>query len=165
MELKILSVNCRGLGLIEKRLDVFNYLKSKQCDIYCLQDIHSTVGSEMFIESQWGNRCLFSSFSSSSRGVAILFSKTVDYTVHDYINDPEGNYLIIDLTVDSNRFTLTSLYGPNQDCPSFYDNLILKVNTFGNISKVFCGDFNLVQDPKLDYFNYKCINNVKSHKN
>jgi exonuclease III len=37
---KILSVNCQGLGNIVKRTDVFNYLKKKQCNIYCLQDTH-----------------------------------------------------------------------------------------------------------------------------
>ena len=163
MEVKILSLNCQGLGMVSKRLDVFNYLKSKQCDIYCLQDIHSTTASEKFIESQWGNRGLFSSFSSNSRGVAIVFNTNVDYKVHNYINDPEGNYLIADLSVDSNRFTLVNLYGPNLDCPKFFDDLVLKVNTFDNNSVIYCGDFNLVQDPKLDYFNYKQLNNVKSH--
>ena len=164
MEVKILSVNTQGLRAIEKRLDLFNYLKTKQCDIYCLQDIHSTSASEKFIEAQWGNRCVFSSLCSNSRGVAVLFNKNVDFEIHSTINDTEGNYLIIDLTVDGNRFTLVNLYGPNQDRPDSFDNLILKVNTFDNTSIIYCGDFNLVQDPKLDYFNYKCMNNIKSHK-
>ena len=30
MALKILSVNCQGLGSMEKRLDVLNYLKKKK---------------------------------------------------------------------------------------------------------------------------------------
>ena len=42
--------------------------------------------------------------------------------------------------------------------------ILLKVNTFDNTSIIYCGDFNLVQDPKLDYFNYKCMNNIKSHQ-
>ena len=117
MELKILSVNVQGIGTIEKRLDLFNYLKTKNCDIYCLQDVHSTTSTENFIESQWGSHCLFSSHSSNSRGVAVLFNKNIDYKVHNHISDPEGNYLIVDLTVDNNRFTLVSLYGPNNDCP------------------------------------------------
>ena len=164
MAIKILSVNCQGIGSAEKRLDVFNYLKSKQCDIYCLQDVHSNIATEQSFEKLWDNRCLFSSFSSNARGVAILFSKTIDYTIHDYISDPQGNYLIVDLTVDSNRFTLVSLYSPNVDSPQFYEEIVSKINTFGNMSKVLCGDFNLVQDPELDYFNYKCVNNIKSQK-
>ena len=163
MELKILSVNVQGIRSIEKRLDVFNYLKAKNCDLYCLQDIHSTTSTENFIESQWGGRCLFSSHSSNSRGVAVLFNKNIDYQVHNHISDPDGNYLIIDLTVDNNRFTLVSLYGPNNDCPLFFDSLFSQAYSFNNTSVVFCGDFNVVQDPKLDYFNYKHINNAKSN--
>jgi hypothetical protein len=37
---KILSVNCQGLGDIAKCKDVFNYLRSLDYNIYCLQDTH-----------------------------------------------------------------------------------------------------------------------------
>ena len=46
---RILSVNCQGLGNIAKRTDVFNYLKKKQCNIYCLQDTHFTCENEKSI--------------------------------------------------------------------------------------------------------------------
>lgn len=40
---KILSVNCQGLGDIAKRRDVFNYLRSLKYNLYCLQDTHPTI--------------------------------------------------------------------------------------------------------------------------
>ena len=40
--LQIVSYNCQGLNSVEKRRDVFNYLKSKNGNIYCLQDTHFT---------------------------------------------------------------------------------------------------------------------------
>ena len=84
-DLKILTANCQGLASVHKRLDLFNYLKSKNCQIYCLQDIHSTANTENIINSEWGNKCLFSSFSSNSRGCAILFNKNLDYNVRSHI--------------------------------------------------------------------------------
>ena len=164
MTLKILSVNCQGLGSMEKRLDLFNYLKQKQCQIYCLQDTHTTKTSENFFRSQWNSECLFSSGSSNARGVAILFSKNLEYEIHNHISDPEGNYLIADISVEQNRFTLVNLYGPNKDTPSFFDTLINTANTIGNTSLIICGDFNTVHDEKLDYSNYKHINNKKAHE-
>ena len=120
-DFNILTVNCQGLGGTgHKRLDVFNYLKSKNCQIYCLQDIHSTPNTENIFNSDWGNKGLFSSISSNSRGCAILFNKNLDYKVHAHTSDPEGNYIIADLTVDNNRFTLITLYGPNKDSPLFF---------------------------------------------
>ena len=120
MSIKILSANCQGLGSLEKRLDVLNYLKDKKCDIYCLQDTHTTKSSERLFRSQWNNDCLFSSGTSNSRGVSILFRKNLVYSIHEHISDPEGNYIISDLTVEENKFTLINLYGPNKDTPNFF---------------------------------------------
>jgi exonuclease III len=55
---RILSVNCQGLGNIVT--DVFNYLKKKQCNIYCLQDTHFTCENEKSIRSSWDYECYFS---------------------------------------------------------------------------------------------------------
>ena len=46
MAIRILSANCQGLGFIEKRLDVLNYLKDKRSDIYCLQDTHTQLNHQ-----------------------------------------------------------------------------------------------------------------------
>ena len=69
---KILSVNCQGLGDIAKRRDVFNYLRSLNYNIYCLQDTHFSSDFENDVRNLWGFQCYFSSFASNSRGVAIL---------------------------------------------------------------------------------------------
>ena len=39
-DITILSLNCRGLGERCKRKDLFNFLKKKDANIYCLQDTH-----------------------------------------------------------------------------------------------------------------------------
>ena len=48
--------------------------------------------------------------------------------------------------------------------PLFFDNIINIAERIGNASLIICGDFNTVQNEKLDYFNYKNINNKKSHE-
>ena len=133
MAVKILTFNCQGLGSVEKRLDVFNYLKTKQCQIYCLQDIHSVKSNVSFIRTQWKNDCIFSSGKSNSRGVAILFGNNFEHTVHNYIADEEGNYIIADLTVENSRFILINLYGPNKDCPAFFNNIIDKAESITHV--------------------------------
>lgn len=164
MALKILSANCQGLGSKEKRLDVFNYLKDRNCDIYCLQDTHTSTISERIFRTHWNSEALFSSGTSNSRGVCILFRKQIDYKIHSYSSDSEGNYIICDLTVDTNRLTLINLYGPNRDSPNFFDNIIKQAEEIGNISIIICGDFNIIQDQNLDSYNYKNMNNIKAHK-
>ena len=92
-ELNILSVNCQGIGLLPKRIDVLNYLKGKGCQIYCLQDTHFSPGvDEKFVRSRWNSDCYFSSYKSNARGTAILFAKKFEYKVHKSISDPNGNF-------------------------------------------------------------------------
>ena len=164
-ELSILTVNCQGIGLLPKRTDVLNYLKGKGCQIYCLQDTHFSPGiDEKFVRTLWNGDCYFSSFKSNARGIAILFAKNFEYKVHKCINDPNGNFLLLDITAYNNRFTLVSLYGPNIDNPSFFQTVLEKIIELENNSVVWCGDFNLVLNPKLDYKNYKTINNKNSRE-
>lgn len=56
-----MSLNCRGLAGMEKRRDVLNYIKQKNCSIYFLQDTHFNLmimytldrsGGMMFISPQ-----------------------------------------------------------------------------------------------------------------
>ena len=53
-KLKIISMNCRGLGDTNKRKDVFGYLREKSASIYCIQDTHFTPSMEKIIRMQWG---------------------------------------------------------------------------------------------------------------
>ena len=148
--LKILSVNCRGL----------NNKNNLKHDIYCIQDTHFTSDTYQNIYSEWGSEIYLSYNSSKSRGVAILFSK-LNFKIYESITDDEnGNFVILDLSVNNFRFTLTSIYGPKTNQPQFYNNIFGKIHRIGNVSYMICGDFNLVIDPKIKH--YKHINNKKS---
>ena len=164
-EIEIISVNCQGIGLLPKRTDVFNYLKEKKYHIYCLQDTHFAPGAdEKLVRSRWNNDCYFSSYKSNARGIAILFAKDFEYKVHNSISDPNGNFLLLDLTVHNNRFTLASIYGPNTDNPDFFKTVSEKIAELENKTVIWCGDFNLVLNPQLDYKNYKTINNKNARE-
>ena len=163
VDLKILSYNTQGLQSLQKRVDVFDYLKEKKKHIYCLQDTHFIKENEANIIDQWGNsNCIFSNYKSNARGVAILFGKELDYKINNKLIDQNGNYIIVDITVVSRRFTLVNLYGPSTDEPNFFQNISDSIEDMGNSDIIICGDYNCVLDPDLDYYNYKSINNVKA---
>ena len=84
---------------------------------------HFTKNIEKIVRAEWGYEAIFSSFSSQSRGVAILFKNNFEYNILNSYNDTSGNYLILDLEIDKRRMTLVNLYGPNTDEPNFYDKL------------------------------------------
>ena len=162
--IKVLTVNCQGLGDISKRKDVFDYLKSKQCDIYCIQDTHFTCDIENHVRNSWGYESFFSSFASNSRGVALLFNNTFEFKVLKEKKDLNGNYLVLDICIGKEKITLVTVYGPNSDTPDFFSQLMSNIEDFGNENFIICGDFNLVLDPHIDCCNYRNINNPNARE-
>ena len=158
-DLHVLSYNTQGLQGIEKRVDIFEYLKNMRQDIYCLQDTHYIKENEINVIDQWGNsNCIFSNFKSNARGVAIFFNKDLDYKIHRKIIDENGNFIILDLNVHNQRLSLINLYGPNKDNPDFFKIISNYIDEIGNTDIIICGDYNCVLNPDLDYYNYKCLN-------
>ena len=67
-DLHVLSYNTQGLQSIEKRFDIFEYLKNMKQDIFCLQDTDFIKENEINVIDQWGNsNCIFSNFKSNAR--------------------------------------------------------------------------------------------------
>ena len=160
--LHIITVNCQGLGSPEKRRDVLNYLKEKQFHIYCFQDTHFISELELYIQAQWGYKCVFNSYLSNSRGVAILFNNTFEYEIHKMKADHSSNFIILDITIEGERITLINIYGPNEDNPKFYENIFDHIELFQNEKFIICGDFNVALNQNLDTKNYLNINNPKT---
>ena len=161
--LRIMSYNVQGLQSSEKRMDVFDYLKDKNYDIYCLQDTHFTDENEYQIIDKWGNsNSIFSNFKSNARGVAILFNNNLDYKIQQKIIDNNGNFIILNLDIQNQHLTLINLYGPNVDNPEFFKKISSYIDDIGNTDIIICGDYNCVINPELDYYNYKGINNAKA---
>lgn len=71
-EFKILSLNCRGLHDVNKRKDVFKYLREQNASLYCLQDTHCTENDKSVVYAQWGLDFLMSPGNSNSRGTLTL---------------------------------------------------------------------------------------------
>jgi len=162
--IKICSFNCQGLGAYSKRRDVFQYLKQKKYSIYFLQDTHFDKKIEKQIRSEWGYECFFASFTTQSRGVAILLNNNFDFKIKNVTRDPQGNYIILTLKTMEKEIVLINVYGPNRDEPEFYDSLINKIKETQNLNVIMAGDFNLVLNPTIDYNNYKHINNPKAQE-
>ena len=166
--MKIGTLNCKGLADEKKRKDVFNWLRQKKLDIYCLQEAHiqNSKREQARWKSQWGYEAFFSSLDSKSCGVVILFNNTFEYVLHNVISDQQGRYIVLDISIFQQRCTLVTLYGPNTDSPEFFTNL--KENLINwelsNQPIILCGDWNVVLNYHNDTINYSKENNPKAQK-
>ena len=162
--LTFVSCNCQGLGDFYKRKDVFQYLREKKHDIYFLQDTHFDPKQDLQIRSEWGYESYFASYSTQSRGVAILLNNTFDFKSKVVERDPQGNFIILNLKTFEHEFTLINIYGPNRDNPDFYLKMKQKIKDLGLTNIIWGGDWNLVLNPNLDLQNYRHVNNQKSQE-
>ena len=162
--MKLVSFNVKGLGSADKRADVLNWLSKKPGEIFFLQETHCSESLLSKWKSQWDGECFLTKFSSTSRGVAILVKKNVDFIVKNVDIDAEGRYIILDVTVESKSIILCNLYAPNDDNPGFFVNLKNKILQHCDKSIILGGDWNLVINPDIDSFNLKKVYNPRSRE-
>lgn len=160
--LRICSLNCQGLGDFRKRRDVLNYLRDYS--VLCLQDTHISKERQNQVKNEWGSPAYFSSYSSNTRGVAILINSKVEHNVKSTFSDFSGNYLFLDIEIFGLRMTLGSVYAPNKDEPMFFGNLKSEITNIGNQNIIIVGDWNVLINPNQDGWNYKHINNPKARE-
>ena len=158
-KIKLISLNCQGLGIQSKRREIMHNLRSKNFSIISLIDTHISKDQQRRFTSEWGYRTVYSSFSSQKRGVAILFNNNFEFKLHSFFNDTNGNLLILDIEIEKHRITFVTLYGPNNDDPAFYEFVQRKILQIGNADIIINGDWNLLLNPQIDGLNYKHINN------
>ena len=158
--LTIASFNINGASRYQKQKDVFDYIRNKNFDIIMLQETHIKSDAEKYIRSLWGYDCFVCGSSSASKGVAILFKNSFTYKVHNIIKDDNGGcYLMLDLEIFNERYTLANIYGPSdRDDPDFFNNIFQIIDQIGNRQVMAGGDWNTLLDPNLDARNYRSFN-------
>ena len=59
------TLNCKGLSDEKKRRDVFNWLRQKKLDIYCLQEVYINNSQVEQVRQDWVYKTIFSNLNSS----------------------------------------------------------------------------------------------------
>ena len=118
-DLKVCSLNVRGLGEQLQRREIFNWLRAKKYSIYLLQETDSSENTNSVWSSEWGLKSLFTSYSTSSGGVAILFNNNFTFQLQRSFLDNTGRFIICDIKTNEKLITLATIYAPNEDDPGF----------------------------------------------
>jgi exonuclease III len=135
-------------------------------DIIFLSDIRLNSNKQIAATMDITKRFLFRGYSfihnsqENSRGVGILLSKKIMYTVHNEYRDIEGNILLIDITISGWRLTVGSVYGPNNDNEDFFRTITDICNRFNNNRIVIGGDWNTTVDSAPARSNIDTLNMV-----
>ena len=163
--IKIISTNCRGLACRKKREDMFNKWKGDHFDIILIQDTHWTPQTVLQLGNEWEHKHFSSTYSSNSRGTSILLNNYFEFTIGEIKKDPLGNYIFLEILLpDQTSFVIGSIYGPNEDSPSFYNNIDNIIKDFNNPNIIIGGDWNSTRNYDIDNKNYLNKNNPNATK-
>lgn len=141
--------NLKGMGNLTKRKKVLSYLNDKKIDIAFLQETHLLPLAHEQLQRGWVGKVFYSSFTSNSRGVAILVHKKVSFIPEVIKQDINGRYIFVKGLMDRKEIVFMNCYCPNFDDPDFINELTFMLMNYR--TPIFWGgDFNCILDPKLD---------------
>ena len=166
-KLQILSFNPNSIEKNPKRERVLKYLKKKEADVILLSDTRLSKEAETLVKEEWSGQAYFASFTSQARGVAILISKDSPIKVCEdsIIRDKSGNMIVLNCEYENSTITLGCIYGPNNDNPDFYEEVLFP--SVGRLQEnssftIIGGDWNITLDQNLDTYGYNTVNNINA---
>jgi hypothetical protein len=112
----------------------------------------------IFRNNQYGSYSTFFNSTSNKRGVGILISNKIFYSVSERVADPGENYLLLKLLIQGKQLVVGSIYGPNNTDYAFFENLDRDLSAFGNVPIIIGGDWNATYSNLPVDVNPDCIN-------
>lgn len=148
--IRVLTFNCNGLNNRVKAKHILSVLMKSQADIIFLQETQLKKSPLSVLKPPWFPFQFQAPDSSKSCGVAILILAKLHIFGKDQAIDPEGRYLFLNVHIEGEPFTLTSLYAPNEKPLEFLGKCLHSLQSFACGPLIVGGDLNCLMDPKLD---------------
>ena len=95
---------------------------------------------------------------AQERGRNVFFLNSFEFHINQESIDERGNFIILYINIQDCKMTLVTIYCRNEDNPHFFKRLLFNINS----SVIIAGDWNVVQDYRVDTVNYIGENNPKS---
>jgi exonuclease III len=175
--LTLSSINCNSLNLSDvskvnqnRKLLAISKLRT---DVILLSDIRlsnknkvscSKSIEECFRTNPFGNYMFFHNSTQNKRGVGILISNKLGAKCVNRKDDPEENYLLLEIELKGCVFILGAVYGPNNYDPEFFTRLKNDLNFLGSRRIILSGDWNCTPSSdevsvNLDVLNMRALPN------
>ena len=150
-DLIVASYNVDGLKDPNKRKQIFDFLSQKPYDIILVQEVHVQETDIKQWKLEWKGFSIWNpGLTSKTCGSGILINQNKQVTVIDYKKDEQGRVINIKIDFQQQHFQIANLYAP--DRPHLRENFfhILSSYLFDDCPLIMGGDFNMVEDERLD---------------
>jgi exonuclease III len=153
--------NCNSLNVstnCPKQLKKVAAILALQTTFVFLSDIRLNLGINSQCDLFNPRYKMLHNSTSSKRGVAILISSQLHYNILYEFRDNNNNMLGVRISIGDCEVLLISIYGPNTNDLSFFQDLRKILNDNQNIPCICAGDWNLTfstcgTDDNIDILN------------
>lgn len=150
-ELHIISLNAKGLNTPEKRRMLLHDMRRMKADIVLLQETHFRRNTLPVLKNRYYPTVYHSTYSEAkSRGVSILISARIPWTLTDAKTDKEGPYLFLKGQIGDVQVTFANFYAPNAHQDTFLKRHLERLTQYAEGQLIVGGDFNIPLTPKED---------------
>ena len=151
--IRMCSWNVHGIQGPVKRKKILSYLKQEKIQLAFIQETHLIDSEHSKLKRDWVGQVFYSSFTSKSRGVAILVHKTLPPPDVEVKADTLGRYVMVKGTLCGEPVSYLNVYAPPIRAPDFYTKVFSIFSEWIVESSVIAGDFNCCLNPRLDKSN------------
>jgi len=102
----------------------------------------------------------FFNSTGSRRGVGILISDTLDYSINSISRDNNENIICVNISLGGHQLNLISVYGPNRNCPEFIPFIEQLIRNSPTSLNIIGGDWNCTYSTDDTVHNLDIINMV-----
>ena len=149
--IKLITLNVNGIAEHSKRQKIYNYLKTLDADIVCLQETHSATDADSRTwTEEWGGEAIWNHGSNRSRGTAVLFNPKHKVDIPEVNKDNEGRVIALTTHIKNTELNIVNVYAPTVPTQRkvFFANLWQYLTGMNNV--LLAGDFNCIPDLALD---------------
>lgn len=148
--LRLCTWNIKGSHSPIKRKKNLQALRKEKVDIAMLQETHLNEEEHLKLQQCGFDQVYFSSFTSKSRGVAILFRKNLPVKVSKCVQDKYGRFVLVLASLNAHQFALLNVYYPPCHPLNFLTEAFTMLSDFAVENTVIAGDFNCLMNPLID---------------
>ena len=149
--LRFCSLNCRGLGDLQKRDLLLQCLQYNKVDICFLQETHCySLKCAKTFNRHFGGKLFWSFGTNRSKGVGIWVRPGLNFEMMSMERDSEGRLIYLVVKINNKKLKLVNVYAPviPRERKVFFKSLNRYLQ--GNCPTILGGDFNCVIDVNID---------------
>ena len=140
--LSIITLNGNGLNAPTKRQRLTEWIQKQDPYICCLQETYLKARDTNRLKVKDWKKIFHANGDQKKAGVTILISDKIDLKIKAVNRDKEGQYIMINGSIQEDDIKSINIYTPNRGAPQYIRQLLTNMKGEINNNTIIVDDFN-----------------------